>query len=187
MAWTKMAARDETMAWEETAVREETAARDETAARYVTAARYETAARDMTAARDDTAARDEAAWDETAWDETAARDETTVRDETAARDETAVRNVKGSGEGILRLLQVNCRSIRSKIVEFETLIDTHRPDVIIGTESWLTEEINNAEIFSPSFITYRRDRKDKIGGGIFICVRKNIISFEIFSDDVLRF
>jgi hypothetical protein len=37
----------------------------------------------------------------------------------------------------LVLLQVNCRSISNKILEFWNLIDTYNPDVVIGTESWL--------------------------------------------------
>jgi hypothetical protein len=43
----------------------------------------------------------------------------------------------------LVLLQVNCRSICNTILEYWNLIDTYNPDVI-GTESWLIEEINNA-------------------------------------------
>ena len=46
----------------------------------------------------------------------------------------------------LVLLQVNCRSICNKILEFWNLIDTYNPDVVIGTESWLSEDINNAEV-----------------------------------------
>ena len=42
----------------------------------------------------------------------------------------------------LVLLQVNCRSICNKISEFWNLIDTYKPDVVIGTRSWLSEEIN---------------------------------------------
>ena len=41
----------------------------------------------------------------------------------------------------LVLLQVNCRSICNKILEFWNLIDTYNPDVVIGTQSWLSEEI----------------------------------------------
>ena len=47
----------------------------------------------------------------------------------------------------LILLQVNCRIILNKASEFWNLVDTYNPDVIIGTESWLREESNNAEIF----------------------------------------
>ena len=45
------------------------------------------------------------------------------------------------------LLRVNCSSICNKNLEFRNLIDTYNPDVVIGTESWLSEEINNAEVF----------------------------------------
>ena len=41
----------------------------------------------------------------------------------------------------LVLLQVNCRSIYNKALEFWNLVDTYNPDIIIGTESWLREEI----------------------------------------------
>jgi hypothetical protein len=58
----------------------------------------------------------------------------------------------------LVLLQVNCRSICNKMLEFWNLIDTYNPDVVIGTESWLSEEISSAEIFRDDYITFRRDR-----------------------------
>jgi hypothetical protein len=57
----------------------------------------------------------------------------------------------------LILLQVKCRSILNKIVEFWNLVDTYNPDVIIGTESWLKEEINNAEVFRDECTTFRRN------------------------------
>jgi hypothetical protein len=47
----------------------------------------------------------------------------------------------------LVLLQVNCRSICNKILELWNLIDTYNPNVVIGTESWFSEETNNARSF----------------------------------------
>jgi hypothetical protein len=67
----------------------------------------------------------------------------------------------------LVLLQVNCRSILNQILEFLNLVDTHNPDVVIGTESWLSDEINNAEVFRDDYIIFRRDRSTR-GGGVFI-------------------
>jgi RNA:NAD 2'-phosphotransferase (TPT1/KptA family) len=37
------------------------------------------------------------------------------------------------------LLQVTCRSIFNKGLDFWNLVDTYNPDVVIGTESWLRE------------------------------------------------
>ena len=36
------------------------------------------------------------------------------------------------------------------------MIDTYNSDVVIGTELWLSEETNNAEIFREDYITFRR-------------------------------
>ena len=76
----------------------------------------------------------------------------------------------------LVLLQINCRSICNNILEFWNLIDTYNPDVVIGTESWLSEEINNAEV------TFRRDRCTR-GGGVFICVKNYIDCRELCTDE----
>jgi hypothetical protein len=82
----------------------------------------------------------------------------------------------------LVLLQVNSRSICNKILEFWNLIDTYNPDVVIGTESWLSEEINNAEVFRDDYITFRRDRGTR-GGGVFICVKNYIHCRELSTDE----
>jgi len=48
---------------------------------------------------------------------------------------------------LLVLLQVNCRTIYNKILDFWNLTDTYNPDVVIDMESWLSEENSNAEVF----------------------------------------
>jgi len=73
---------------------------------------------------------------------------------------------KNGGKSLV-LLQVNCRSIYNKALEFWNLVDMYNPDIIIGTESWLREEIGNTEIFRTDFTTFRRDRHAR-GGGVFV-------------------
>jgi len=84
----------------------------------------------------------------------------------------------------LVLLQVNCGSICNKILEFWNLIDTYNPDVI-DTESWLSEEINNAEVFRDDCITFRRDRCSR-GGGVFICVKNYVDCRVLWTDEVFE-
>ena len=65
-----------------------------------------------------------------------------------ARDEIQTTGPTRKNEGkSLVLLQVNCRSIYNKALEFWNLVDTYNPDIIIGTESCFSEEIGNTEIF----------------------------------------
>jgi len=78
------------------------------------------------------------------------------------------------------LLKVKCRSICNKILEFWNLIDTYNPDVVIGTESWLSEGINSAEVSRDDYITFRRDRCFW-GGRVFMCVKNYIDCRELWT------
>ena len=51
----------------------------------------------------------------------------------------------------LRILIMNCQSIKNKKAEIHAVIDSAKPDIILGNESWLTPEIKNSEIFPDSF------------------------------------
>ena len=103
--------------------------------------------------------------------------------EDKAEEECVVVTVRRISEGKpLVLLQVNCRSICSKILEFWNLIDTYNPDVVIGTESWLSEEINNAKVFRDDYITFRRDSCSQ-GGGVFIFVKNYIDCRELWTNE----
>jgi hypothetical protein len=82
----------------------------------------------------------------------------------------------------LGLLQVNCRNILNKSLDFWNLVDIYNPDVIIGTESWLREEISNAEAFRDDYTTFRGDRNTR-GGGVFICVKDCIACTELWVDE----
>ena len=47
----------------------------------------------------------------------------------------------------LKILNINFQSIVNKVPDFYCLVDTERPDIIVGTESWLSAEIKDNEIF----------------------------------------
>jgi hypothetical protein len=65
------------------------------------------------------------------------------------------------------------------------LIDTYNPDVVTGTESWLTEEISNAEVFRADYTTFRIERHAH-DGGVFICAKNYITCAEIWVDEKLK-
>ena len=55
---------------------------------------------------------------------------------------------------------------------------THRvkPDVIIGTESWLKPKHLNSEFFPPEFDVHHKDRIGKTGGGVFVAIHSKFSS-----------
>jgi len=58
----------------------------------------------------------------------------------------------------------------------------YNPDVVIGTESWLKEDISNTEVFRADYTTFRRDRSAHCGE-VFIFVKNIIASMELWVDD----
>jgi hypothetical protein len=67
----------------------------------------------------------------------------------------------------LALLQADCRSIYNKALNDLNLISTYNLDVVQCTESWVSEEISNAEVFRVDYTTFRRDRHTR-GEGLFV-------------------
>ena len=48
----------------------------------------------------------------------------------------------------LKLVVVNCQSILAKKPLFDNFVACYKPDIIVGSESWLKPDIANSEIFS---------------------------------------
>ena len=77
----------------------------------------------------------------------------------------------------IRMLAINCRSIKDKTSELKTTIDYAKPDIIISTESWLEgikpeenptkDAIKSSEIFLSNYTAYRNDR-GSLAEGVFI-------------------
>ena len=76
----------------------------------------------------------------------------------------------------LRVIIINFQNIKNKAPDLQMVIDSTKPDVIIGTESWLSSDVNAAEVFPPDFEVFRCDRKDDPHGGVLIATRQTMVS-----------
>ena len=86
---------------------------------------------------------------------------------------------KGRKNTPLRIINVNCQSIRNKHGEFLNMIDSTKPDIIIGTESWLNPDIKDNEYFPDTYSVHRNDRPvgQTGGGGGICCCQKRLHQF----------
>lgn len=86
----------------------------------------------------------------------------------------------------LKIIHMNCQSVKNKAIDFQTAIELHNPDIFIGTESWLTEDITSNEIFPPNYQVFRHDREGKRGGGVFIGTRETLTSVLNWTDALME-
>ncbi|XP_070212599.1 uncharacterized protein [Littorina saxatilis] len=73
----------------------------------------------------------------------------------------------------LRLLNINFQSVTGKKAELANLIMTAKPDVIIGTETWLDPNVRDSEYLPPNYKAIRRDRNRR-GGGVLVAAREDL-------------
>lgn len=80
-------------------------------------------------------------------------------------------------------LVVNFRSILSKQDNVNNLIAVCNPCVILGTETWLSRDIdNNALFINKDYTIYRKDRNQSRGGGVLVAIKNCFSTTPILFD-----
>ena len=76
----------------------------------------------------------------------------------------------------LRVLVVNFQSVKNKRNDLQVMIESSHPDIILGTETWLSDKVNTSEIFPPElgYDVIRRDRKGDTHGGVLIAAKNTL-------------
>ena len=60
--------------------------------------------------------------------------------------------------------------------------DTYNPDIVIGTDSWFSEEISNAQVFKADYTTFRIAQTHLRWWSV--CVKNYITCAELWIDEV---
>jgi hypothetical protein len=76
----------------------------------------------------------------------------------------------------LRFLCINFQSARKKGKDISALVEYVQPDIIMGTETWLSEDVCSSEFFDTSlgFDIHRNDRASDPHGGVLLAVKKDL-------------
>ena len=75
----------------------------------------------------------------------------------------------------MKILTINFQSIKAKREALWNLVESCKPDIILGCETWLKPTITNQEVMPPGYELYRNDRQDGYGG-VLVAVKSNYIS-----------
>lgn len=74
----------------------------------------------------------------------------------------------------MTVINLNARSLLNKITAIESVLLEYEPDVLIVTETWLTEFVENSEFLPPEYTAYHADRGSRGGGVAIICNRRTV-------------
>ncbi|XP_072178279.1 uncharacterized protein [Diadema setosum] len=85
----------------------------------------------------------------------------------------------------LRVLNINFQSVRNKKAEIGDVLDSTKPDIVLGTETWLKENITSSELFPDGYTIVRRDRSDGYGG-VLIALKENIIFEQLSVEEAVE-
>ena len=83
--------------------------------------------------------------------------------------------IRSSNTRDIKLCSININSIRGKILEFQSFVETESPDVIAVQETKIDSSVTNAELL-PSELGYSIIRKDRCmgGGGVLLAVKSEL-------------
>ena len=73
----------------------------------------------------------------------------------------------------LRILVINFRSAVGKVPQISFLLQSTKPDIILGCETWMDDTIKSSEIFPAEYKIFRKDR-NRNGGGVLIAANENL-------------
>ena len=73
----------------------------------------------------------------------------------------------------LKAALINFQSIREKKPQFYSFVETYKPDIIVGTKTWLSPDIFDSEYFPPElgYTVHRRDQIGQKGGRVIILAK----------------
>ena len=82
----------------------------------------------------------------------------------------------------INIIVINFQSIVRKKTDLSCIIDSINPDILIGTETWLSPSISSSEFFPSGYIVYCKDREDGYRG-VLLAHKSSYKSYQLISDD----
>ena len=92
-------------------------------------------------------------------------------------------NIKNTSSKVMRdgirILSMNCQSIKHTKDEIAIIIDSSEPDVILFTETWLHPSIKNNEFLPDTYGVHRRDQPTAAHRGVLLANKKDLNSRDV--------
>ena len=84
------------------------------------------------------------------------------------------------------IMLTNANRILNKLNELSILCHSYKPAIIAICETWLSSEISDNHVLLYNYRIFRRDRTERIGGGVMFYIRNDIRSWRLDNLDTDR-
>ena len=82
-------------------------------------------------------------------------------------------------ESLPIVLLTNANRLYNKVDELFCLVNREHLDLISITETWLSADVPDSVHHLPSFVIFRKDRPDRLGGGVLCYARASLQPYAI--------
>ena len=79
----------------------------------------------------------------------------------------------GTSKEEIKCVCLKARSIINKKTELNIMVDDIKPHIIGITESWVNNDITDAELGLEGYVMFRKDRIGRRGGGVLLYINNN--------------
>ena len=76
---------------------------------------------------------------------------------TSSPDKAKTKKVKAKQRSQLKVLVINFQSVKNKSDQLEVCTEMEKPDLIIGTETWLFNSVSSSELLPKGYSAIRKD------------------------------
>ncbi len=82
-------------------------------------------------------------------------------------------HVRREVDASLTILMLNACSLMNKIDKLITIVQTYKPHIVAITDTWLHDQMNDAEIAINDYHIFRNDREGR-GGGALLLIKSSL-------------
>ena len=96
------------------------------------------------------------------------------------QDDSRCKGIQGNtSKSEIKCVCLNARSIINKKTELNIMVDDIKPHIVGITESWVNNDITNAELGLEGYVMFRKDRIGIRGGGVLLYIKDTIPAYEV--------
>ena len=83
----------------------------------------------------------------------------------------------GRDKHSLDCIVLNARSLRNKLLDFQSVVYAGKFDIVTVSETWLDDTVFDHEILPTGYTIFRKDRVDRRGGGVLMAFKSDITAW----------